>query len=647
MKRKRYSFEVGNIRFYFVFGILVLVWGALWSFSLYVQVIKGNTLKKRARSQHWKLERLVGKRGDILSRDGEILAKSILVKSVFASPKNMTKMEKMNAIKSLSKILKESRRYLWSKLNSNRSFVWIKRKIDDETVYKIKELSLPGIYLTEEAKRIYPKGSMLGQLIGFVGVDNKGLEGLEYKFDKYLSGEKKEFWVLKDALNHTLFAPDQLDESTKGKDLVLTIDTTIQAITERALMRSVEDFSARYGMALVVEVESGEILAWAQYPFFNPNRYEIYSPSVWKNRIAIDEFEPGSTIKPLLIASAIEKGVCDTNSVFFCENGRWRFCNHIINDTHKYGWLTVEKIVRYSSNICSGKIALKLGKKSYYEYLKKLGFGQKTSVPVPGQSDGFLEKYTKWTDIDLVAKGFGQGLSVTLLQLAKAYLCIANKGVLKPLVLIKKPHQQKEPPKRIFSESTSKKILSMLMGVVEFDGTGRLAKIKGIKIGGKTGTAQKATKWGYTNKYVASFVALVPALNPKYLIAVVVDEPKKAHYGGVVAAPVARYIAKELTVAEKEIATKYISTTAYKVDKNNETYDIESNFDIEVRTPSLTKKGRLKLAGMDVRSAVEVLLKRGIVPKIIGAGKVVVGYKKEGDTLFLITGDRMNVRSAL
>ncbi len=635
--RKRKA-KISNFRFYLIFGFISIVWVSLWSLSFYIQIVKGKDLKKRASSQHWKVQKVVGKRGDILSRDGEILAKSILVKSVFASPKIMTEREKEEAAYYLSRILGKSKRYILSKLKTNRSFVWIKRKLDEKSAYEIKKLGLAGIYLTEETKRVYPQGSMLGQLIGFVGIDNKGLEGLEYKFDDYLSGEKRTFLVLKDAFERILYAPDQLDEETKGKDLVLTIDTGIQAIVENGLRKSVEEFNARYGMALVVDVKTGEILAWAQYPFFNPNRYYVYSPKIWKNRIALDEFEPGSTIKPFLVAAAIEKGICNPNSIFFCEKGRWNLYGHIINDTHSYGWLSVKRIIRYSSNICSAKIALKLGKREYISFLKKLGFGKKTDVPVPAQADGYVRSYDDCNEFELATMGFGQGISVTLLQLTKAYLCLANKGVLKPLILVKRPVQPKKSPKRVFSVSTSQKVLRMLMDVVEADGTGRLARIKGIKIGGKTGTAQKATKRGYTNKYVASFVALLPALKPKYLIAVVIDEPKKAHYGGVVAAPVARYIAKELSVEDRGVRI-----TLRSIKKSNESCKILKP---KVRFP--TKKGIVpKVVGLDVKRALALLLDHGVVPEVRGSGVCVVSQRVKRDKITILLGDKCYAGSHL
>ncbi len=620
-----------------IFVFISIVWLFLWGLGFYIQIIKGKDLKKRASSQHWKVKRVVGKRGDILSRDGEILAKSILVKSVFASPKVMTDSEKKEAAYYLSRILGKSTSYILSKLKTDKFFVWIKRKLDERSANEIKKLGLVGIYLTEETRRVYPQGNMLGQLIGFVGIDNRGLEGLEYKFDNYLSGEKRSFLVLKDGFERVLFAPDQLDKGPKGKDLVLTIDTGIQAIVENGLRRSVEKFNARYGMALVIDVKSGEILAWAQYPFFNPNRYYAYSPKIWKNRVALDEFEPGSTIKPFLVAAAIEKGICSPNSIFFCEKGRWKFFDHVINDTHSYGWLSVKRIIRYSSNICSAKIALKLGEREYITFLKKLGFGRKTEVPVPAQANGYLRSYKECNDFDLASMGFGQGLSVTLLQLAKAYLCLANGGVLKPLVLVKKPIQPKDSPKRVFSVSTSKKVLRMLMDVVEADGTGRLARIKGIRIGGKTGTAQKATKEGYTNNYVASFVALLPALKPKYLIAVVIDEPKKAHYGGVVAAPVARYIAKELSIADSGVRISLNSIKRIK--KLNDTTKILKP---KIRFP--TRKGIIpKVVGLDVKRALTLLLDHGIVPKVKGKGSCVVSQKMRKNRITIFLGDRCYV----
>jgi cell division protein FtsI (penicillin-binding protein 3) len=603
-------------------ALLVLAWSGLWARGFYIQVLRGPTLTAKATSQHWGQESVAGQRGEIFDRNGELLAKSVRVKSVFARPNRMHNVQKTANI--LQKILGGSRSKWLTRLQSESSFVWIKRQISDQAAAKIHGAGLPGVFLTEEQRRFYPQGHLAGQLLGFVGVDNRGLEGLELSFDRYLSGKKHTFVVQRDAAGHVLFAPGQFLGDVAGENLRLTLDSQIQYAAEAALEQTVSEYNARSGTCLVVDVASGEILAWAQAPLFNPNAYQMFSPRLWRNRLAMDEFEPGSTLKAVLVASALENNITDPQSIYFCENGKWRHKGRLVNDTHEYAWLSVARIIRYSSNIGAGKIGLELGAERYHATLGSLGLGKRTGLPLPAEGSGILRPPGRWNEVDLVSASFGQGLAVTGLQLAQAYVSICAYGKWRPLRLIRSPQQQRPPSRRVFTRQTADRVLRMLHDVVEEDGTGTQARIQGFQVGGKTGTAQKASRnGGYGKEYVASFVGIFPALDPQYLVVAIVDEPKPQHYGGVVAAPVVRAVGSELMAwsGMGTMASKYLLEANREHNPQDGAWRQEKE---QARSVLFAQsKAVPDLCGLPLRRAMEVLAERGIMPRLIGQGVVV------------------------
>jgi cell division protein FtsI (penicillin-binding protein 3) len=603
-----------------------LAWLCLWARAFQVQVVMGPDLSKQANRQYWTREVVAGERGEIYDRNGEILAKTVVVKSVFARPEQIENPGRVS--RELSDILGLEPSDILDRLRQPKHFVWIKRQIADSKSQRIRAAGLAGVYLTEEQRRFYPQGHMAGQLLGFVGLDNSGLEGLELSFDSYLQGQKKEYVVQRDAAGHLLFAPGQLSDSLSGSDLQLTLDASLQYAAEKALARAVEKYNGSSGNCLVVEVDSGAILAWANYPFFNPNNYRQSSASRWRNRAALDEFEPGSTMKPILVAAALEEEVCRPQQIYYCENGGWRFQGHNFRDTHDYGWLPVHRIIRYSSNIGAAKIGLELGARTYFSYLRNLGLGRKTSLPLPGQGDGILRPPGAWTDIDLATASFGQGISMTSLQLARMYLCLANMGRLEPLSIIRQPESEKGQSRRVFSRATAKRVLAMLEDVVQEDGTGTKARIQGMKVGGKTGTAQKVDpKGGYGDTYLSSFVGLFPAEQPKYLVLAVIDEPTKNHYGGVVAAPAVRQVGLELMASHRNVqqASARREAQAASIPRSAST---KRKTHVLTRVKSAEKvaasgQGVPDLRGLPLRRAMEILLAQGVVPQLKGRGVLV------------------------
>lgn len=612
----------GRFRLGFVGAFFCLVWISLWCRAFYVQIYRGPEFAAKATRQHLAPELVTGRRGSILDRNGQILARSVASKSVFVRPVEMTNVSETARI--LASALEMPVSAVRAKIQEPRRFTWIARKISDRAAVTIKDAKLPGVYLSTDYSRIYPNRQLAGRLLGFVGMDDQGLEGLELTQDEQLMGQDSKYVVQRDAAGRRLYlnGPER-DPSIDGLDVRLTLDAQIQFFAEEALAEAVTSFEASWGGALMVDVETGDILAWAQVPSFNPNVYNRYSPSQWRNRVAADALEMGSTIKPFLIAAALEENKITPDSLYYCENGRWQLHNVRIKDTHKYEWLPVEKVLRYSSNIGTAKIGLDLGASTYYSYLTRLGFGEKTGLPVRGESLGILRPANRWQEVDLANAAFGQGFSATMLQLAQAYLCLANGGVRKPLRLLADSTEH-GPTERIFSEATAKTVLSMMRSVVEDDGTGRAARIPGISVGGKTGTAQKASpQGGYGDKYTGSFVGLIPAESPRYILMVVVDEPEKNHYGSVIAAPAFRQIAMRSmaymgTLPDTGAGSTF--TAAGEPALNERTPGV-SEIRRDVSKTALADDSAVPdVRGRSLRWAVEAFARKGIIPTVKGDG---------------------------
>ncbi|UZP67290.1 penicillin-binding transpeptidase domain-containing protein [Desulfovibrio mangrovi] len=612
----------GRFRLGVVGAFFCVVWFALWCRAFYVQIYRGPEFAAKATRQHLAPELVTGRRGSILDRNGQVLARSVASKSVFVRPVEIA--NPAEAARLLASALDMPLSTVRSKIQERRRFTWIARKISDRAAVTIKEARMSGIYLSTDYSRAYPNRQLAGRLLGFVGMDDQGLEGIELTQDEQLMGQDSKYVVQRDAAGRRLYlnGPER-DPSIDGLDVRLTLDAQIQFFAEEALAEAVTSFEASWGGALMVDVESGDILAWAEYPPFNPNAYNRYSPSQWRNRIAADALEMGSTIKPFLVASALEEGKITPDSLYYCENGRWQLHNVRIKDTHKNEWLPVEKILRYSSNIGSAKIGLDLGAATYYSYLTRLGFGEKTGMPVRGEAYGILRPAKRWQEVDLANAAFGQGFSATMLQLAQAYVCLANGGVRKPLrVLADSPaHGSSE---RVFSEKTASTVLSMLRGVVEEDGTGRAARIPGISVGGKTGTAQKASpQGGYGDKYTGSFVGLIPAESPRYVLMVVVDEPVKNHYGSVIAAPAFRQIAMRSMAYMGTLPDTGEGTAFAGVEEPvvNKVVPGVSEIRRDVSRTALADDSTVPdVRGKSLRWAVEAFARKGIIPTLQGEG---------------------------
>jgi cell division protein FtsI (penicillin-binding protein 3) len=536
--------------------------------AFHVQISTGDRLREMAEDQHLRHLRVSPRRGAIYDRHGAELAVSADVDSVYANPRRLKAMEQdpTTVARSIAKVLDVDPQQLAKRLGADRYFVWIERRVTPNEATRIRELDIPGIELTTEARRYYPNRHLAAHLVGFADIDGRGIEGIELAYEDRLRGSDRRVEAIRDRRGHVVFADDMEDDRTiQGQSVVLTIDKAIQHIAERELALGVRTFEARGGSVVVMDPSTGEILALANYPPFNPNEPSKHPTAHRRNRAVVDRFEPGSTVKPFTMAAALTAGAVKPNQSINCENGVTRMGGRLLHDAHPYEWLTPTQILAYSSNIGTAKIAQDLGKKDLYRGFRRFGFGEPTGLGVPGETAGILRHYRRWYEIDTAAVSFGQGMSVTNVQLATAMSAIANGGRLMQPMLVRRMSdghgatiEENKPRVRrqVVPRRVAKLVGQMLTAVTEPGGTAIEAAVNGYLVAGKTGTAQKAdyVHGGYAkDKWLASFIGFAPADRPSVVISVVIDEPVIAHYGGTVAGPVFRRIA-EVTLRHMGIA---------------------------------------------------------------------------------------------
>lgn len=534
-----------------VFSLILMI---IAGRAVHLHVIKSKWLSAKAEAQYKKFLFTSGKRGTIYDINNQELAVSLDVMSIGAFPRKIKNTS--SASKKLAKVLDLKSRDIYKKLNSGKSFVWIKRKIPPSDVNSVKELEIKGLEFVPEHNRFYPNKSLAAQILGFTGTDEKGLEGIEYQYNKELAATSDKLIVTKDALGRQFSTTGSNITGFSGNNLTLTIDKRIQFIAEGALKEASEEFDAKYGTAIVMNPKSGALMAVAHYPEFNPNTFGNYSRDLWRNRSVTDPFEPGSTLKVFLAAAAIESNICTPNSIFYCENGTYQIGRNKVNDTHPYQWLSLQQIIKFSSNIGAVKVSEITGKKLLYKTLTDFGFGKKTGIDCPGETPGILLNYNRWSSIDTGAISFGQGISVSSVQLLAAISAIANGGTMVRPHIVKSVtspdstliREFKNPrSRRVISTETAAQVKRIMATVVTDGGTGVNAALNKYTVCGKTGTAQKTNEAGQYSKenYTASFVGFAPQNKPEVAVLVILDEPSINHYGGTVAAPAFRKIVHE------------------------------------------------------------------------------------------------------
>jgi cell division protein FtsI (penicillin-binding protein 3) len=553
MKRKPINWT--RARIFVVFILLFLCFPLIFLRITQLQLVKKDELSRLASKQHQSIITLIPKRGTMYDSKGKILANSIDVNSVYARPAGVKNPSQ--TAKKLADILDLDRGALRRKLKTKKSFVWVKRKVTPKETARIEKSRLEGIHFVKESRRFYPHSHLAAHLVGFVGIDSKGLEGIEAKYDAPLSGSTTRLISGRDAFGREIITElPILGKSPQNYNIYLTIDTNIQYTVEKELKAAVEGGGAKKGMAVVMDPTSGRVLAMANYPSFNPNRFWDTPPDTWRNRVVTDVFEPGSIFKVFLASAALEEKVAKRHDIFFCENGAYVLSGKIIRDVKKYGWLSLDHIIKYSSNIGATKIAERVGREKFYHYIREFGFGHKTGIDLPGEAMGIIRHPKKWSNVALGNIGFGQGIAVTSIQLVTAISAIANGGnLLKPYMVDKildskgNIISQSHPViiRRVISEEVAKTMTSILTGVLREGGTGTRGALSFYEAAGKTGTAQKVDSLVggyYEDRFISSFVGYVPSKQPRLVILVVIDEPQGIPYGGRVAGPVFKNIAE-------------------------------------------------------------------------------------------------------
>ncbi len=630
---------------------LGLMYGLVVARAVDLMVIQGPELREMAVNQHQRVEKLTPRRGSIIDAGGTVLAESVPVDSVYAHPRMIP--DPAAAASVLSKILDIKERRLLEKLASNRRFIWIKRAVEPKQAQAIRRNDIRGVVVVGEYARYYPQGAFAANLLGFVGSDGVGLEGLERKYNDILAGSERRLIVQRDAMGKPLYpSPDALPEPKGGDRLVLTLDNRIQAIVEEALDESVTTSEAHSGMAAVMESRTGNILAIAVRPTFNPNRFRDYSQESFRNRFVTDVFEPGSTFKVFTLSAFLDTGEGDIYEELYCEDGMFELDGHIINDTHPHGWFTVEEIVVHSSNIGAAKLGLGIGREQLSRYVRGFGFGSATGLDLPGESKGLLRSFDKLSRVGLANISFGQGIGVTGAQLLSAINAIASGGeFMKPHVIKKVENTEgntvrktrPEATRRVLSKDTVRDITHVLVNVVHGGGTGARAAPEGYTVAGKTGTAQKVnfeTGGYYGDKYIASFMGWAPAENPEITVLVVVDNPEGKPWGGSVAAPAFREIVERTlplrgvlpdelnnnigTFTNIASAGSIISDDRFH-GSGQPDYDEEDEKNRSDCMPNLL--------GMSLRDVLRMAADYGVSVGVVGSGRTVGQWPSPGESL--------------
>ena len=544
-----------------VTGFLWVMLAALGGYLVYIYVYSSEALSARAAKQHHMRIPIRPMRGNILDARLRVLAGSDEVQSVFADPKRVEDAEAAAGRVSRALGLDVGEVLMQLTDRPDRRFVWLKRRVSPEEAQAVRDLGLPGVALVNEGARVYPNRTLAAHVLGCVGIDEQGLEGIEQMFDERLRGREGEAYVLADRRRRPIWAEaGRFVPAEDGQHLVLTLDATVQGIAEEALAEAVTKFRAVSGTAIVMEPATGAILAMANVPTYDPNRYSDFPAEARRNRAVTDTFPPGSSCKPFIAAAALEAGVVKFGEVIYCENGYWAAAN-LHDASHRYGNLTFEEGVQKSSNIMMGKLGVRLGNERLHDTLVRFGFGRKTGVWLPGENGGVVFGLPRWTRLSTTRVAFGQEFAATPLQLVTAFAAIANGGKLvRPKILrgvlnsrgqAAADLEAAEVVGQAIQPKTARQMIDrVLVGVVE-QGTGKACRIPGYRIFGKTGTAQKVdpeTRAVSHTRYMASFLAGAPADNPRVVVGVIVDEPDKSigYYGGTVAAPVAKRILEQV-----------------------------------------------------------------------------------------------------
>lgn len=602
-----------------------------------IQLIDHAAYVARAQRQQERTVSLEPVRGAILDVRGRVLAESVPAVSIYADPQAIA--DRHSVARALAKVpsIGLTAGELAQKLKEDAGFVWIARQLPVATGDAIRKLRLPGIYILDSHRRTYPKGSLAASVIGTVGIDGQGLSGIEHSFDSMVRGREGKVTLLRDARRGTyILGGEGAFRAVDGDDVVLTIDSVVQYITESALSKAVQKWHAAAGMAIVMEPSTGAVLAMAEAPGFDPNHYLDFPASTWRNRNIQDIYEPGSTFKIVTASAGLQEGVVTPSQIIDCGNGGIQIGGVEIHEHggNHYGLMPFEDVMLHSSNVGAIRVGLALGEERFYRYIRDFGFGERTGIELPGETAGLLRRTSHWSQVSIASISMGQEIGVTPLQIASAFCTVANGGVrVAPHVVDRVVNDKGEvvyrpslaPPQRVVSERTAA-VLNEILKAVVARGTGVHAELEEHAVAGKTGTAQKAIHGAYSpDKFVASFGGYVPADRPRLAILVVVDEPQGSEYGGTVAAPVFKEIA--------EPALRYLGVPPSLPART-----------LRVQPPTLAAfsqqpassgaAGRVPdMLGLDARTAIAAATAAGLQVRTIGSGVVQSQSPPPGDAL--------------
>lgn len=518
-------------------GTMMLAMSILVGRAVYLQIFNKDFLQDKGDMQHVGVVPVPAYRGQIKDRNGEPLAISTPVQSIWVNPRQL-KDSDSEKIGQMAKILSMPEKELRAVLakEADKRFMYLKRHINPAIAEKVKALEITGVYFEREFKRYYPAGAVSGHLLGFTNIDDVGQEGMEHGYEHILRGKIGKKRVIKDGKGHVIKDVENIEEAEAGRDLVLTIDQRIQYLAYRELQNVLIENKAHSASLVVLDAKNGDVLAAVTQPAFNPNNRKELNSSRYRNRAMVDSFEPGSTVKPFVVAAALDGGYVDPN-VMIETHGVYQFGSHIVKDVHNYGTLDLAHVLQKSSNIGVVKIAMAMPPEYFWNVYSKLGFGTSAGVGFPGEASGSLLDYQGWHEFDQATLSYGYGVSTSVLQLARAWTALADDGVIHSVTLLKR--DEDPDAQRVFKPETARKVREMLERVISKEGTAYQARVEGYRVAGKTGTVRKAGVGGYTeDKYFSVFVGLAPASNPRFIIAIMVDDPSSGqYYGGLVAAP--------------------------------------------------------------------------------------------------------------
>jgi len=526
------------MRRWFLLSLYTLCVAGLLYRVVDLQVLNKEFLQNHGDARALRVVKIPAHRGMITDRNGESLAISTPVNSIWAVPRKV--MAADAKLDQLAKYLHMDEKELSSMLKDRmgRQFVYLKRHVAPALAEQVMLLDIPGVSLQREYRRYYPAGEVTSHVLGFTNIDDSGQEGMELAYDDWLKGSPGSKRVLKDRLGRIIENIESITTPDPGNELVLSIDRRVQYLAYRELKSAVNHHKARAGTLVMLDVKTGEIIAMVGQPSYNPNNRTGLKSGHYRNRAVTDVFEPGSTLKPFTIATALESGLYNLKSTIDTHPGFFKVGDHTIRDHRDYGVIDLATVIKKSSNIGASKIALSLEPLEFWSTLTKVGFGQATGSGFPGEASGFLNPYNNWSEVEQATMSFGYGISTTALQLAQAYMPFATDGMMLPVTFLK----VSEPvaASRVFSAGVARQVRAMLETVVQKGGTGYRASIEGYRVAGKTGTVHKTVAGGYSeDRYLSLFAGMAPASNPRLIAVVIIDEPKgDQYYGGLVAAPV-------------------------------------------------------------------------------------------------------------